>query len=339
MRGVGFEPTNPYGTGASVSSVIAVTGVRGAEKRGDDSKALLGSVMGRDSVTEIVMGKDWESFQRYVMNNYSRVYAHSILSYVKRYGMLLIMGDLQPLLELTPAKRRHALAALAALAKFTGQYERFRMLRRRYGIKTESQVKISFQMDKGSLEDLAKWIRRARDVLGAYIDFLMATGMRPREAIKSFNLIRELDRDGRIDSYYKDGFLEHFRFEKMFIRRSKRVYVSYAPKEIIQAIIDYPEDLSIKKINYRLEKIKLPIRLKEIRKLWASYMTKFLSEPEINLIQGRVSKSVFMQHYFNPNYIPDLRQRLEKGVKSLFMTVTAITAGSNPAEEVKRDGG
>jgi len=37
------------------------------------------------------------------------------------------------------------------------------------------------------------------------------------------------------------------------------------------------------------------IKLKEIRKLWASYMTKFLSKPEIDLIQGRVRKDVFME--------------------------------------------
>jgi len=182
------------------------------------------------------------------------------------------------------------------------------------------------QIDSSCLKELAEWIRRAREVLGSFIDFVLATGMRPTEALESFNLIKELHEKDRLGDYYKDGWLEHFRYEKLFLRRTKKVYVSYAPKEIIQAIIDYPEDLSIKKINYRLEKIKLPIRLKEIRKLWASYMTKFLSEPEINLIQGRVSKNVFMQHYFNPNYIPDLRQRLEKGIKSLFMTVTAMTA-------------
>ena len=37
------------------------------------------------------------------------------------------------------------------------------------------------------------------------------------------------------------------------------------------------------------------IKLKEIRQLWASYMTKFLSKPEIDLIQGRVRKDVFME--------------------------------------------
>ena len=62
-------------------------------------------------------------------------------------------------------------------------------------------------------------------------------------------------------------------------------------------------------------------------------MSKHLTEPEINMIQGRVGKSVFMQHYFNPSYITDLKNRLEKGIKSLFMTVTAMTA-----KEAEKDG-
>jgi len=324
VRGVGFEPTNPYGTGASVRSVTPVTPSESGENRGDGSKALLDMVTGRDIVADIVTGRDWESFQRYVMHEYSRSHALSILRYAKKYGMLLITGDLAPILELSPAKRRHALAALAALAKFTGQYERYRQLRRRYGIKIESETKIAVQLDKGSLEELARWITKARGVLGVFIDFLLATGMRPREAITSFNLIRELARKGRLEGYYNDGFLEHFRFEKIFLRRSKKVYISYCPREIVTAVTEHPEDLTIKKINYRLEKAKLPIKLKEIRKLWASYMTKFLSEPEINLIQGRVSKSVFMQHYFNKDYIPDFQRRIEKGIKSLFTMIASL---------------
>ena len=326
VRGVGFEPTNPYGTGASVQAVTGITGSKSGEKPGDDSKALLSVVTGQDTVADIVTGKDWDSFQRYVANKYSRVHALSILSYAKKYGMLLITGDFSPLLELTPAKRRHALSALAALAKFTGQYERYKAIKKRYGITIEQNVKIAAQLDDSSLAELAAWIREARRVLGAYIDFLLATGMRPREAITSFNLIRELAGKGRLDGYYREGFLEHFRFEDKFLRRSKKVYVSYCPEEVVTGVTEVDEDLTPKKINYKLGKAGLPIRLKEIRKLWASYMTKFLSEPEINLLQGRVSKSVFMQHYFNPNYVPGLKERLEKGIKSLFLTVTAVSS-------------
>ncbi|MCD6235700.1 MAG: hypothetical protein J7J94_01730 [Thaumarchaeota archaeon] len=257
------------------------------------------------------------------MNAYSHVHALNILNYAKKYGRLLVMGDLSPLLELSPDKRRHVLSALAALARFTGRYEEFKRLKRRYGIKVEKPSKIMAQIDSSDLKSLAEWIHRAREILGVFIDFILATGMRPSEAIESFNLIKELHEKGRLRDYYKDGWLEHFRYEKLFLRRTKKVYVSYCPREIVTAVTEYPEKLSVEKIRHRLEEIK-PLRLKQIRKLWASHMTKHLTEPEINMIQGRVGKSVFMQHYFNPSYVTDLRNRIEKGVKSLFTMIASL---------------
>mgnify|MGYP005632966261 CR=1 FL=1 len=32
-----------------------------------------------------------------------------------------------------------------------------------------------------------------------------------------------------------------------------------------------------------------------------------------------------MQHYFNPSYAMDLRNRLEKGIKSLFLMIAPAT--------------
>jgi len=53
-------------------------------------------------------------------------------------------------------------------------------------------------------------------------------------------------------------------------------------------------------------------------------MTRFLSKPEINLIQGRVEKDVFMQNYFNLHYVSGLKERLEKGIKNLFINVANL---------------
>jgi len=37
-------------------------------------------------------------------------------------------------------------------------------------------------------------------------------------------------------------------------------------------------------------------------------MTKYLKESEINFLHGRVSASIFMQNYFNPAWISDLKE-------------------------------
>jgi len=340
MRGVGFEPTNPYGTGALISSDVKSAG--GAEKPALSSGALLDIVTRRDYVTApsyIGDSKLWDGFIRYVLNRYSRDHARSLIRYAHRYGHLLFSGDLRPVLELSRDKRRHVLAALSALSKYLGRYEEFKELKKRYDIKSEKtgkKIRIVARMLDSDLRSLSEWIVKAREALreyGIYIDFLMATGMRPREAITSYNLIIKLHREGRLGDYYNEPFLEHYRFEETFLRGVKNVYVSYAPREIIDRVAE-SKPITIYRINDRLEAAKLPIKLKEIRKLWASYMTRFLSKPEIDLIQGRVGKDVFMQNYFNPHYVSGLKERLEKGVKSLFMTVANL--GVTPVTSEKK---
>ncbi|MEM3907023.1 MAG: integrase [Nitrososphaerota archaeon] len=324
MRPPGFEPGTAGSEGQRPEAVFR--GVSG-EKRVVDSGALLPVVTPLDSVADIVTAKDpklWDAFERYVVNAYSRVHALNVLNYARRYGRLLVTGDLSPLLEMTPNKRRHVLAALAALSKFMGRYDEFKRLKARYGIKTEKPAKIMAQIDSTSLKELAEWIIKARERLSAFIDLALATGMRPREVLLCFNLIRDLHEKGRLGDYYRDGWLEHFRYEKLFLRRTKKAYVSYCPAEVVTGVTQYPEKLTVEKIRHRLEDLG-PLRLNSIRKLWASYMTKFLTEPEINLLQGRVGKSVFMAHYFNPSYLIDLKSRIERGVKGLFAMIAAVT--------------
>jgi len=42
-----------------------------------------------------------------------------------------------------------------------------------------------------------------------------------------------------------------------------------------------------------------------------------LKESEINFLHGRVSASIFMQNYFNPAWISDLRQRMFKAIEEI----------------------
>ena len=307
---------------------------KGGDFRGSGSGALLDIVTRRDYVTApsyIGDSKLWDGFIRYVSNRYSRDHARSLIRYAHRYGHLLFSGDLRPVLELSRDKRRHVLAALSALSKYLGRYEEFKELKKRYDIKSEKtgkKIRIVARMLDSDLRSLSEWIVKAREALreyGIYIDFLMATGMRPREAITSYNLIIKLHREGRLGDYYNEPFLEHYRFEETFLRGVKNVYVSYAPREIIDRVAE-SKPITIYRVNDRLEAAKLPIKLKEIRKLWASYMTRFLSKPEIDLIQGRVGKDIFMQNYFNPHYVVGLKERLEKAIKSLFMIIVAATS-------------
>ncbi len=52
------------------------------------------------------------------------------------------------------------------------------------------------------------------------------------------------------------------------------------------------------------------VRLNELRDYYATFMVhNGLIREEVDLLQGRVGKSMFMQHYFSPN-IEDLGDRV-----------------------------
>jgi hypothetical protein len=46
-------------------------------------------------------------------------------------------------------------------------------------------------------------------------------------------------------------------------------------------------------------------------------MTRFLSQPETDFLQDRISGSMFMRNYFNPALISDLKERVFKAIEEL----------------------
>ena len=50
----------------------------------------------------------------------------------------------------------------------------------------------------------------------------------------------------------------------------------------------------------------------------ATFMTKFLKKEEIDFLHGRVTSGVFMQHYFNPALIADLKTRAFQGITEIL---------------------
>jgi len=70
-----------------------------------------------------------------------------------------------------------------------------------------------------------------------YLRFMLLSGVRAMEGVKAFNLIVELGAKYSEEYYNKEtGFLEHFRYPELFLRRSKNVYISTVPKELLDKI-------------------------------------------------------------------------------------------------------
>jgi len=70
-------------------------------------------------------------------------------------------------------------------------------------------------------------------------------------------------------------------------------------------------------IKMKLQRNQLPMRLNELRDYYGTFMVRHgLIKEEVDLLQGRISKSIFVRHYWSPA-IKELKQRVLKALKEL----------------------
>jgi len=167
------------------------------------------------------------------------------MRYAKKYAFCLVSKDFSIITGFSDCKRGHTLNALSALSKFLGVYDKFHNLVKAYGLKWKrqnSEELILARMEKTRTNgNVLDWIKRVNEhypILKDFLEFILVSGLRFTEAVHSYNLIVELSRKGKIDTYYsfENQFLEHYRFKQLFIRRTKKVFISYVSKEIVSKI-------------------------------------------------------------------------------------------------------
>ena len=124
------------------------------------------------------------------------------------------------------------------------------------------------------------------------------------EGVQAFNLIADLGAKYTGEYYNEDTkFLEHFRYPKLFLRHSKNLYVSAVPKGLLDEISESPR-VVYNPIKKRLRRAGLDMRFKQLRSYYATKMREMgLLSEQIDLVQGRVGKSIFLQHYFKQDAI------------------------------------
>jgi len=264
-----------------------------------------------------------------IFERYSREHARDILRYSKRFHTYLLQGDLRKIQLLNDSKRNHVMKALSALSKFLGIYDYWRNLIKSYGLRwsvSEDDIIIS-RLTRDVDGSVLEWMRKVKDAIPEYatfIDFLAASGLRYGEAVKSWNLIIQLSKKEKLGEYYKAErcLLEHFRYKRLFIRKTKKAFISFVPETIVSEIAT-SKALTVYVLRERLKRRGLGWKFGGIREYWATYMTKYLRQPEIDFLQGRVSSSVFMRNYFNPVWIRDLKERTLKGAKEILKQIAA----------------
>jgi len=261
---------------------------------------------------------DWDGFREWLERDKSPNVVRDVLSYAKRYSHCLFNSDLREVVSLSVSKRRLVLASLSNLAKFLGVYDQWREIVRRYGVKwitveTKDKRIIDRITKKADLDAVYGWVREAKRMRPEYsdfLDFVAITGMRLVEAIESWNLIRSIK---NLDDYYdmEKEILLHYKFAEKFLRKGKKVFVSFVPKTLIQRIRSNHQPAIFSR--HAISKT-LGGKFSDLREAHASILTKYLNQNEIDFLHGRVGTSVFMQNYFNPALISDLKQRVFKAI-------------------------
>jgi hypothetical protein len=233
---------------------------------------------------------------------------------------------------LTSSQKHNILRGIICLSKYLGCYEEFKAKLKNCGIKWDNGD-TSF---KGFLSIFSKkhdtvpdYIKEIWPQITAsekvYVKFLSLTGLRVSEAIAAFNLIITLNSKGRLDDYYNREMkvLEHFRHQYLFIRKTKNAYISFVSPALIEEI-SRCEPVTYDKIVCRLQRKNSKLRLKELRSFNNTFLRKndIISEL-IDILAGRVPKSVFVRHYLAEDMLKFSKQVLmiqEGLMNALFKT-------------------
>jgi intergrase/recombinase len=230
------------------------------------------------------------------------------------------------LLVLSQRNKQHAMTALANLAKFTGRYNQFLHLRQRYNLKWFKGDFIQYferffneGLDYNAmLQVIRRMIEKTPTWTGQITKFAVVTGLRPSEVVESVRLINSAD---EFPKYYNSSrsALEHFRFSQ-FQRQTKKCYISFVTPEMLSIVEKLDNVPTYNQVRLACRKAGIKCDLRFARKIFASWLHQCgISDIMIDLLQGRVGKSVLVNHYITPgqDYNARVLQALEKLQKQL----------------------
>lgn len=203
--------------------------------------------------------------------------------------------------------------ALTALSKYLGCYDEWQEIRKRYQLRWTSGDESVKSLERFFNPDLTldniydrirQMISKIPIQIANIIRFACLTGLRPTEVIQSVRLINHQETLGM---YYNQDrqTLEHFRFPDIFLRHTKKAYLSFVTPEILQLVRFEPNAkmVTYNIIRKKLNQVGLSVDLKLCRILFASYLRQSAGiQPEVvDLLQGRVSTSILTRHYLVPD--------------------------------------
>lgn len=241
------------------------------------------------------------------MRSVSNDTARYRLSCAKKYSHVLLQENATDLLNLSNEKRIHVMKSLSNLAKFLGYYDKWKSIINRYQLKWSNENGIDtfnkILNGKHDYTTMLDWLKQAHNTLperyGNVLLFNTLTGLRPNEACESIKII-----ESNVNEYLnKDNMvLEHFRYPSLFIRRTKNAYISIVSEKILD-IAKQANKITYTSVKLAVKKRQIEMHMSYCRKIFATYLrTKGIEQEVIDLLQGRIPKSIFVRHYYKPDY-------------------------------------
>jgi intergrase/recombinase len=225
------------------------------------------------------------------------------------------LANPQKLNEIPASNRGNILKTMVNLAKFLGIYETYKAKLKQHGIKwvsTDNSFTSFLRIVNNNHSNLGEWYKAAQIILRPnerlYLKFTLLSGLRKEESANSLTLIQKLATENQLSEYWNAelGILEHFKYGELFLRNTKNCYISIVARALISEVAN-SQPVSYYAIRKRLTSNKLTLRIKELRSYFATYLRKngIISE-YIDLIQGRIPRSVFARHYLKVDDFKEL---------------------------------
>jgi hypothetical protein len=280
---------------------------------------------------------NWTDFRAYLLKSCRPNTVKIRMCYARRfYSLLSNQGaDTSALLQLAPETRLHATKSLTALSKYLGCYEQLNKTRRQYNLKwttgNESlQAMERFFNPEMSLDHMLHKVREMMRVLppdiSDVIRFASITGLRPGEACESVGLLNchPVDKSVTGDRYYnhEQQCLEHFRFPSIFLRQTKKAYISYLSRDNYRYFANLgPNTPGWNAIRLTCRHKKIHMDMRFCRKIFASHLIKSgIDSNTVDMLSGRCPSSVLVRHYQVPD--SSLSQKVLNAVSELQKQIT-----------------
>jgi hypothetical protein len=264
----------------------------------------------------------WQNYASWLFRTHSKAHAKEILRYSKKYQVILQKPNMaSQLLLLSKDVRRVVMSSLSNLSKYLGLYDQWKHTIRNYGLKWENtnNFETFLSILNTNLEETEIWlkqvIKRLPKEYAVVLVFDTLTGLRPNEAVASCKLISDLSEKNKLNAYLDKELmmLQHFKFPELFLRKSKNAYISFITPELLELVTETKPRIKYTALDTKIGRLGFNTQTKQLRKIFATKLRNNLPEELVDLLQGRISQTVFMKFYYKPL----LLDTKEKTIKAL----------------------